>query len=69
VTLTEAASYLGCTRQTLSWWCRAGAFPAVRCGGRWLISRARLAEWLRERGLRPLPAANDNDTMAANDAA
>lgn len=45
-TITEAADALGLSRPTIYKLLRAPGFPAVRIGGRWLIPKDALTDWL-----------------------
>lgn len=64
MTTGQVAALLGCHEDTVRRWCVSGSIRANRSGGRWLVRRSELERWL---GV-SLPS-NDNDTMAANDAA
>lgn len=46
VSVEEAAAMLGVSPTSIYERLRAGEFPGFRVGGRWVISRAQLQEWL-----------------------
>ena len=48
LSITQAAELLGVSRACMSQLVRRADFPAVKIGGKYLISRAGLAEWLEE---------------------
>ena len=50
LSVTEAAKALGVSRPTIYQLIHRSDFPAFRIGGRVLISRDLLAEWVREQG-------------------
>ena len=48
LSIPEAAQLLGVSRDCMSQLVRRADFPAVKIGGKYLISRAGLAEWLEK---------------------
>ncbi len=48
LSITQAAELLGVSRDCMSQLVRRADFPAVKIGGKYLISRAGLAEWLEK---------------------
>ena len=48
MTITEAAEYLGITKDTLYDYAGSGFVPAFKLGNRWRFSLQRIRQWVEE---------------------
>lgn len=65
LTVPEVALLLGRTPSRCYQLARAGALPVVRIGGRLVVPRAALEEWVRANGERALAALRGFDSLAS----
>lgn len=65
LTVPEVARLLGRTPSRCYQLARAGALPVVRIGGRLVVPRAALEEWVRASGERALATLRGSDSLAS----
>lgn len=68
-TVPEVARWLGRTPARCYQMARAGSLPVVEVGGRLVVPRAALEEWVRQKAERALASAQREGTRAENNVA